>query len=59
MYVIKVFNKYPKRNNWVGSASPVSRRKEAMVFQTRQEAQLCVADLKKAYKQIDARILPV
>ena len=38
MYVIKVLNKHPKRDSWVGLAMPVARKRQAKVFHTREEA---------------------
>ena len=58
MYVIKVLNKHPKRDSWVGLAMPVARKRQAKVFHTREEADECVKELKSAYKRISAQVQP-
>ena len=59
MYVIKVRNKHPKRDSWVGLAMPVPRKRQAKVFQTREEANECVKNLKLAYGKITATVQPL
>ena len=58
MYVIKVLNKHPKRDSWVGLAMPVARKRQAKVFHAREEADECVKELKSAYGKISAQVQP-
>ena len=58
-FVIKVIRSHPQRTHWVGLASPVAKRQHAALFDTREEAQRCVAELRTVYKTLIAKIIPL
>jgi len=59
LFVIKITNRYPKRNHWVGPTCPVAKRVYAQVFNTKDDAQKCVDDLKLVYEKLSSQILPL
>ena len=58
-FVVKILRSHPERTHWVGLASPGAKRQHAALFDTREEAQRCVAELRTVYENLIAKIVPL